>query len=249
MVREHDWNVPYPKFCEVVPNWSRTSGAPTRCTSEVVWRLFTWQLWHPMTWAVPNNLKTYWSQFFANSNRSAGLRTAQMPRSPELVPPLPTSLACETDSFPASPISCKKRGGYETRMSMGMEWTKQRTADPVPFTYFVCTASIVIGGGGGGGGGAVPPSLSNVIKKPQNYPQKHSLEVKVQFSWWNMPPDPLDGWWFSSLKPEPPHFCRAFSALVPFTTVSFSFQYHVATRATYHPPKVLLLMAKLITLM
>ena len=31
---------------------------------------------------------------------------------------------------------------------MGMERTKQRTADPVPFAYFVCTASIVIGGGG-----------------------------------------------------------------------------------------------------
>ena len=38
-------------------------------------------------------------------------------------------------------------------------------------------------------------------------------ESKFQIFIGSMLPTPVDGWWFSSLNPEPPHFYKAFSAL------------------------------------
>ena len=74
------------------------------------------------------------------------------------------------------------------------------------------------------GGGAKPlifPMYLLLIyfKKPQTTvrrPQKHSLEVKnSKFPWGSMPPgpDPPRELMVLILKPEPPHYCRVFSAL------------------------------------
>ena len=83
-------------------------------------------------------------------------------------------------------------------------------------------------------GGSKPPHFQKYIiiilliylKKPQNYCQKASEALSGDYKFHifqrDMPPDPLDGWWFSSLKPEPPHFCRAFYALVFAKQLTYS---------------------------
>ena len=49
--------------------------------------------------------------------------------------------------------------------------------------------------------------------KPQDSTQKFG-ESFIHIDPESMPQTPLGGCWFSSLRPEPPHFFRAFSALM-----------------------------------
>ena len=72
-------------------------------------------------------------------------------------------------------------------------------------------------------GGAEPPHFSNVCTLNILLKSLKLLSEGLRSTLWRSkipnfpggacPQTPLDSWWFSSLKPEPPHYCRGFSAL------------------------------------